>query len=140
MALWSSLCLHSLHLMNDSWQRGSLTVSPMISMQSGQTNSVHRPQHGHLNWKCSCVLVRNSLWMPYFGTVGVEMARTCFSICPDKRSKASQMALVSISSNSSRTSSETGMDFRFESPRLPRMYRTLVPVDFRPTVLVSTNS
>ena len=32
------------------------------------------------------------------------------------------------------------MDFRLESPRVPRMYRTLVPVDFRPTVLVSTNS
>ena len=29
-------------------QRGSLTVSPMISMQSGQTNSVHRLQHGTL--------------------------------------------------------------------------------------------
>ena len=79
------------------------------------------------------------LWMPYFGTVGVEMARMCFSTCPDNRSKASHTAWVSISSNSSKTNSDTGMDFRLLSPRLPRMYKTFMPVDFSPTVFVSTN-
>ena len=78
--------------------------------------------------------------MPRFGTFGVEMATTCFSTWPDNRSNASQIALGSISSNSSKTSSDTGMDFKLLSPRLPRMYKELVPVDFKPTVLVSTNS
>ena len=32
------------------------------------------------------------------------------------------------------------MDFRLLSPREPRMYKEFVPVDFKPTVLVSTNN
>ena len=83
-----------------------------------------------------------SLLIDYVMTVAVSTAAAIAqiqSVIPAAYDVRIEIAFVSISSNSSSTNSETGMLLRLESPRLPRMYRTLVPVDFRPTVFVSVN-